>query len=106
MVEDALCDILRKRASHALAQCGNESGSDSTAIIPADVRGRERHGRGLVCGKPPGPARGRGSPPKITTAIAVNCPMTTLVVMTALPPLIAFGTHPERSALPASSTPA
>ena len=31
--------------------------------------------------------------------------MTTLVVMTALPPLIAFGTHPERSALPASSAP-
>ena len=58
-----------------------------------------RYERGYGCGKPPGPARGRGSPPGITTAIAANRPMTTLVVMTALPPLMAFGTHPERLAL-------
>ena len=50
------------------------------------------HARGLGCGKPPGPARGRGSPPGITTAIAVKRPLTTLVAMTALPPLMALGT--------------
>jgi hypothetical protein len=75
------------------------SGNDSIAIIPAMSAAGIRYERGYGCGKPPGPARGRGSPPGITTAIAANRPMTTLVVMTALPPLMAFGTHPERLAL-------
>jgi hypothetical protein len=93
-------DILREGVSHVLTQCGNggpaatQSRSSRRCPLPGYVMSGE-----CGCGKPPGPARGRGSPPGITTAIAVNRPMTTLVVMTALPPLMAFGTHPQRLAL-------
>jgi hypothetical protein len=95
--------ILREKVSHVLTQCGNGSGRDSIAIIPPMSAAGIRYERGYGCGKPPGPARGRGSPPGITTAIAVNRPMTTLVVMTA------FGSphgvrHPSRTLGPLASS--
>ena len=84
-----------KESVLALTRCGNKSGSGPTAIIPSVPDAGICHGRGFGCGKPPGPARGRGSPPRIATATAVNRPMSTLVVMTALPPLRAPRTHPN-----------
>ena len=64
MVEDALCDILRKRASHALAQCGNESGSDSTAIIPLMSAAGNVMGGDLYAVNPPGRPVAGDRPPR------------------------------------------